>query len=371
MTVSDLPLADPADFRATVQDRGVALYTLARPGLVTQITNFGGRIVNLFFRDRQGTPGNVVLGFGNLEAYLGSKERYYGAIIGRYANRISGGRFVLDDRPVQLETNNGPNHLHGGRRGFHKVVWSVDRVDDHSIALSYVSANLEEGYPGELTARVTYSLLDRRPGRREEAGRLRIVYEAETGAPTIVNMTNHAYFNLGGAGSGPVAGHLLQIDADRFTPIDETAIPTGEIAEVERTPFDFRMPTPIGSRLDADDDQLRLGKGYDHNFVLSGRADAGAAMPGPLPAARVTHPSSGRTLELTTTEPGLQFYGGNFFDGTDVGSSGRAHCYRECFALEPQHFPDSPNKPEFPSVVLRPGERYRSESVYTFSVASE
>jgi aldose 1-epimerase len=350
-------LAEPEAFRDTIDGSRVELYTLrnAAGTLITQITNYGGRVVNLYVADRDGVMGNVVLGFDSLTSYFAASERFYGALIGRYGNRINRGRFELDGTEYELATNNGQNHLHGGVKGFDRVVWDARQVDDQTLELTYVSPHMEEGYPGTLTARVQY---------RVTAGpTLEIRYHATTDAPTIVNLTHHSFFNLAGAGTGTINAHLLQIAADQYTPVDSGLIPTGEIARVEGTPMDFTTPMPIGSRLESDFEQLRFGQGYDHNWVL--RPASGVRF-----AARVSDPASGRVMEVLTDRPGLQFYGGNFYDGSDTGASGQAHRFRESFALEAQHFPDSPNHPQFPSTVLRPGEVYEAVCVYAFSVVN-
>ncbi|HUF08772.1 MAG TPA: aldose epimerase family protein [Rhodothermales bacterium] len=348
-----LSLARSNDFKIEIGGTAVDLYTLQAPGgLTAQVTNYGARIVNLFVPDRLGRIGNVVLGFDSIAGYLDAKERFYGATIGRFANRIGGSRFTLDGVSYELVRNEGENHLHGGLEGFDRAVWTARRINEGTIALTYASRHLEQGYPGALSVEVVIRLTSDMS--------LEITYEATTIAPTIVNLTNHAYFNLAGPGAGDVGDHALQILADEFTPIGDGLIPTGEIAKVDGTPLDFRTPHRIGERVDDDFPQLRLAGGYDHNWVLR---PAG----GPLRVAvRVFEPTSGRSMEVLTTEPGLQFYGGNFFDGADVGASGRPHRFREAFALETQHFPDSPNKVRFPSTALRPGEVYRSQTVYRF-----
>jgi len=335
----------------------VELFTLRNAaGVEVRIAGYGGVVVSLRVPDRDGRPGDVVLGYDDLAGYVGD-DAYLGALIGRYGNRIARGRFTLDGRECQLPANNGPNHLHGGPRGFHKAAWRAEPLppaDGVGVALAYTSADGEEGYPGTLEVRVTYRLT--------EASELVVDYAATTDAPTHVNLTQHSYFNLTADPTRSVLGHEVELAADGFTPVDDTLIPTGEIAPVEGTPFDFRRPTPIGERVDAPHPQLVHAGGYDHNLVLRGEA-------GELKlAARVREPGSGRVLELYTTEPGVQFYSGNFLDGSIVGKGGIRYGHRSGFCLEPQHFPDSPNRPGFPSTVLRPGERYASRSVYRFGV---
>jgi aldose 1-epimerase len=329
-------------------------------GVRVAILNLGGIVQAIEAPDRTGRFANVVLGFATAAAYL-TDGPYFGCVAGRYANRIAGGRFTLDGRAYQLAINNGPNHLHGGIRGFNKHLWeATERTDGDGLGveLRRVSPDGEEGYPGTLTVAVTYTL--------NGANALRIDYRATTDAPTILNLTNHAYFNLAGEGTGSVEGHELQLNAGRYTPTDPTLIPTGELAEVAGTPFDFTSPRPIGERLrDAGSPQIARARGYDHNFVLDRpQPDDGS----PVPAARVREPGRGRILEVSTTEPGVQFYSGNFLDGTLAGTSGRAYRQGDGFCLETQHFPDSPNQPGFPSTVLRPGREYRSTTVFAFSV---
>lgn len=336
----------------------VDLLTLANAnGVEVRAITYGGIILSIRVPDRRGRIDDVVLGFTGLDGYL-QNSPYFGAIVGRYANRIGGGKFTLDRRTIQLATNDGPNHLHGGVRGFDKVVWEAQGFalnDSVGVVFTYTSADGEEGYPGTLVATVRYTLTD--------ANALIVDYRATTDRATPVNLTQHSYFNLAGDGSGDVLGHVLTIFADRYTPVDSTLIPTGELAPVEGTPFDFRQPTTIGERIAASHPQLHRAGGYDHNFVLHREGD------GLAHAARVYEPSTGRVLDIFTTEPGLQFYSGNFLDGSVTGKAERAYRHRFGFCLEPQHFPDSPNKRGFPSTILRPRGEYRSSTVYIFGVA--
>ena len=341
----------------TPEGQAVELFTLTREGAPTvAVTSHGAYIVSILAADREGRTVDVVLGYGDLAGYLGDTG-YLGAVVGRYANRIAAGTFSLGGQQYTLARNNGPNALHGGPQGFHKKVWAarvVSGPDGDTLELSCVSPDGEEGYPGTLTATVVYSLT--------ADGGLRLDYSATTDAPTVVNLTNHAYFNLAGEGSGDVLGHEMQLEADAFTPVDDTLIPTGELRPVEGTPFDFRTPVAIGARIDDPHPQLQVGGGYDHNFVVRGT-------PGELRlAARVYEPGSGRVLEVLATNPGVQVYTGNFLDGSIAGKSGRAYEKRGGFCLETQHFPDSPNQPTFPSVVLEPGGRYEQTTVFRFSV---
>ena len=340
------------EFGKTSTGEKVELYTLKNSkGVEAAITNFGGILVSLKVPDRNGKLGDVVLGFDSLDDYL-KGHPYFGAIIGRYGNRIGKAKFRLGGVEYPLARNNGENHLHGGLRGFDKVVWKA-RTAGQRLELSYLSKDGEEGYPGNLAVTVSYTLTDN--------NELRMDYGATTDKDTVVNLTNHSYFNLAGQGEGNILGHNVTINADRFTPVDKGLIPTGELRNVEGTPFDFRKPHTIGERVDAQDEQLTLGNGYDHNFVLNGPAGKIRL------AARVTEPRSGRVMEVHTTEPGVQFYIGNFLDGTIKGKGGKMYQRRYGFCLETQHFPDSPNKPNFPSVVLKPGSRYSSTTIFKFS----
>lgn len=341
-----------------VQEKSVDLFTLKNDrGMEVRITNYGGIVTYLSVPDRNGAFANVVLGFDMLDKYVAGHP-YFGAIIGRYGNRIAKGTFTLDGKKYTLAQNNGANHLHGGIKGFDKVVWQAQAfLSEHgpALKLAYLSKDGEEGYPGNLTITMVYTLT--------ATDELRIDYRATTDKATPVNLTNHSYFNLAGAGEGDILGHELTIHADRFTPIDKGLIPTGELRNVEGTPFDFRKPTPIGARINGKDEQLLFGKGYDHNYVLDGKS-------GELrPAAQVYEPKSGRVLEVLTTEPGMQLYTGNFLDGKEVGHGGKAYKHRYGFCLETQHFPDSPNQKDFPNTILLPGpgQVYLSTTVYRFS----
>ena len=337
-------------FGKTEDGTAVELYTLKSDGLKASITTYGGRVVTLMVPDRTGKPGDIVQGFDSLAGYL-KENPYFGALIGRYGNRIGHGKFTLEGKAYQLPINNGANSLHGGVHGFDRKVWKA-KVEGQSLVLTYVSKDGEEGYPGTLTATVKYSLT---------ASELRIDYSAATDKPTVLNLTNHSYFNLAGQGESDVLRHEITIFADKFTPVDKGLIPTGELKSVAGTPFDFRTPHKIGERIGAADEQLKFGLGYDHNWVLTGTTAALRL------AAKVHDAGSGRVLEVMTTEPGIQFYTGNFLDGTLTGKGGKVYKQRYAFCLETQHFPDSPNKPGFPSTELKPGQKYQSTTVFRFS----
>jgi len=338
-------------FGITAEHEEVKIFSVANDaGMEVKITNFGAILTHIRVPDRRGKIDDVVHGHDTLDGYL-NRSRYFGAVIGRYANRIARGRFVLNGVEYSLAINNGANHLHGGLRGFDKVVWEAREIDD-GIQLSYLSRDGEESYPGNLCARVAYSLT--------EASELRVEYFATTDKDTIINLTNHSYFNL--AGGGTILDHEVMINADAFTPVDETLIPTGEIREVQGTPMDFTRATAIGACIDSEHEQLRIAGGYDHNFVLRGELGEMRA------AATLYDPKSRRVMEVSTTQPGMQFYSGNFLDGTLVGKGGRRYLKHSACCFEPQHFPDSPNHPGFPSTVLKPGEEYRQTTVFRFSV---
>ncbi len=345
-------------FGATRDNQAVELYVLRnKHNVEAGITDFGATLVSLKTFDREGGFADIVLGYDDVRAYERGVS-FFGGTIGRCANRIAGGEFTLDNRQYRLARNNEANHLHGGERGFHKVLWHVapsTASDGNSLLLRYTSVDGEENYPGTLHASVCYTLTD--------DNELRIEYRAMCDGETIVNLTNHSYFNL--AGAGDIRQHELKIFANSFTPVDETLIPTGEIRLVRDTPFDFTHAKPIGAEINRQDAQLRYGKGYDHNFVLNKTPDELALDESAL-AAEVYEPASGRAVQVSTTEPGLQFYSGNFLNG-EKGKGGRRYDYREGFCLEAQRFPDSPNKPHFPSVTLKPGARYTQRTVYKFT----
>jgi len=342
-----------AEFGKTRDGVAVSLFTLKNQrGMIARITNYGGIVVSLESPDRHGALADIVLGFDSLDGYLANPGPFFGALIGRYGNRIGHARFSLDGHEYQLDKNDGENSLHGGARGFDKRVWSPRELPDGGLELTYLSKDGEEGYPGNLTAVVTYHLSD--------TNELHIDYAASADKPTVVNLTNHSYFNLKGAGSGDILSHQLTLHASRFTPVDAGLIPTGELRSVAGTPMDFRQSTAIGARIEANDEQLKLGHGYDHNWVID--QSGGLTL-----AARVEEPSTGRVLEVLTTQPGVQFYTANFLDGTIKGKAGKVYGRRAAFCLETQHFPDSPNKPAFPSTVLRPGQKFQSTTVFRFS----
>lgn len=340
-------------FGISKDGENIGLYTLSNAcGAQLKITTFGGRIVSLKMPDKNGNFDDVVLGYDNLSDYL-DDITFFGALIGRYGNRIAKGKFSLAQKDYTLAKNNGENHLHGGIKGFHKVIWTAKIIGNENaehLELNYLSRNGEEGYPGNLSVRVVYSL--------SENNDLKIEYSAETDQDTVINLTNHAYFNL--AGSGTILNHQLQINADKYTPTDHTLIPTGELQNVKNTPFDFISPTAIGERINQMNEQLEYGNGYDHNWVLNKTENEFSL------AATVFEPESGRTLEIFTTEPGIQFYAGNYLENVK-GKDGKIYQKNEGFCLETQHFPDSPNHKHFPIVILRKGEPYSTVTVYKFS----
>jgi aldose 1-epimerase len=339
-------------FGVTPEGAEVQLFSLRNDdGMEVKITNYGAIIVAIKTPDKDGRVDDIVLGHDTLEGYL-NRSRYFGALCGRYANRIAHGRFALNGNSYSLAINNGENHLHGGLKGFDKVVWQSGELSD-GLLLTYRSPDGEEGYPGNLETTVEYALTS--------GNELRIEYRASTDKDTVINLTNHSYFNL--AGGGTILGHELMINAEAFTPINKTLIPTGEIRSVKNTPMDFTSVTAIGARIQDDYEQLQLAGGYDHNFVLRPGIER------LKPAATVYEPKNGRVMEVSTTQPGMQFYSGNFLNGTLVGKSGRAYEKNSGCCFETQHFPDSPNQPSFPTTVLQPGERYQHTTVFKFSVA--
>lgn len=340
-----------------VEGQPVDLYTLTNAnGLVMTVTNYGGIVVSLTVPDKAGNLGDIVLGFSAVADYV-KNSPYYGCIVGRYGNRIGKAKFSLDGQEYTLAANNGENSLHGGVKGFDKVIWAAKEVKTDNavgVELKYLSKDMEEGFPGNLDATVTYWLTN--------DNEFKIEYAATTDKPTVVNLTHHSYFNLAGEGSGDILGHELTINADTYTPVDQGLIPTGKLEPVEGTPMDFRTATAVGARIDADFEQLKFGKGYDHNWVLNRKSAGDMEL-----AATVFEPKSGRVMEVLTTEPGLQFYAGNFLDDSRTGKSGKVNGFRTGLCLETQHYPDSPNKPDFPTVVLKPGETYKTSTIYKFS----
>jgi aldose 1-epimerase len=343
-------------FGFTAEGKQAVLYTLVnKHGMEATITNYGAIIVSLKVPDRNGKIDDVTLGYSTLDEYI-KETPYFGAIVGRYGNRIAKGKFTLDGQTYTLATNNNENHLHGGDKGFDKVIWHGEPKKCFGavgLQLTYHSVDGEEGYPGNLLSTVTYYLTNK--------NEIKIIYNATTDQATPVNLTHHSYFNLAGQGNGDILGHEMMINANRFTPVDSSLIPTGEFKAVKHTPMDFTISTPIGARVNQKYKQLKYGMGYDHNWVLN---DYNGNM---QLAARVYEPTSGRVMEVLTTEPGVQFYCGNFLDGSNVGKGGKVYNHRNGFCLETQHFPDSPNQSGFPSTILKPGEKYKQKTIYRFS----
>jgi len=342
-------------FERTPDGQLVEIITLRSPsGVEMTVLTYGGIISTLKTPDRSGALDDIVLGFDKLESYI-KESPYFGCLIGRYGNRIAKGKFTLDGTPYTLATNNAPNHLHGGIKGWDKVIWAPEpfqNATSSGVVLTYTSKDGEEGYPGTVKATVTYTLTD--------MGQLVVDYRATTDKATVINLTQHSYFNLAGSKANDILGHELMLNAAQYTPVDSTLIPTGEIASVEGTPLDFRTSTKIGARINDAHQQIKFGEGYDHNWVIARSA------PGLVEAAKVTEPVTGRTMTISTTEPGIQFYSGNFLKGDLKGKGGRVYPHRSGFCLETQHYPDSPNHANFPSTVLRPGEEYKSQTVFTF-----
>ncbi|WP_299289199.1 aldose epimerase family protein [uncultured Mucilaginibacter sp.] len=353
-TMNQVEIPDSNNFKQTVEGKPVHLYTISNGKIKAAITNFGGRLVSLLVPDSSGKITDVVLGYNSLKDYQQYTKNgaYFGALIGRYGNRIAKGKFTLDGKSYQLAINNAPNALHGGPKGFSTVVWDVVKTTPNSIELHYLAKDGEEGYPGNLNVNVTYALSD--------DNALSITYKATTDKATVLNLTNHSYFNLNGEGSGTINDHLLQINASQFTPVDATLIPTGKLEPVAGTPFDFTKPEKIGARIDAKDQQLAFGGGYDHNFVLDAKEK------GQHLAVTPVGDKSGIEMQVYTNQPGIQFYGGNFLEGGDKGKSGKAYEHRTALCLETQHFPDSPNQPQFPTTTLKAGETFNSTTSYKF-----
>ena len=350
---TEIKLLNKNDFFKNINGKETTIYVLKNGnGLISEITNYGARVVSLWVPDNNGNFDDIVLGFDNIDDYINAKEKYFGATIGRYGNRIKEGKFIINDKEYSLEKNNGLNHLHGGNMGFGDVVWNAKQIDNQTLELNYFSKNMEEGYPGNLNVKIIYHL-----NNNDE---LKIEYFAKTDESTHVNLTHHSFFNLLGAGNETINEHLLYINANSFTPVDETLIPTGNIELVANTPFDFSLPTAIGKRINQDNNQLNYGKGYDHNYVLNNSQSE------EIIAAKVFEKESGRTLEVYTNEPGMQFYGGNFLSGT-IGKHDKSYKKRAAFCLETQHFPNSPNQDNFPSTLLKPNEEYYSICIYKFS----
>lgn len=346
-----------SDFQSVVDGKKTDLYTLKnKNGIELTVTNFGARVVELWVPDRDGNFEDIVLGHDHIDKYVHyTGERFLGATIGRFGNRIGKSQFSLDDVDYQLTTNDGKNSLHGGEKGFDMVVWDTRQLNRQKLEFSYLSKDGEQGYPGNLTVKMSYELTDNND--------FIVIHQAVTDKKTIINLTHHSFFNLHGAGNGTINDHTLMLNADKFTPVDEVLIPTGELRSVEGTPMDFQKPTLIGDRVNDNYEQLQFGNGYDHNWVLKRQTKNGLEL-----AATVYEPKSGRYMEVFTTEPGIQFYGGNFFDGSGIGKNGKKYDYRASLALETQHFPDSPNQSNFPSTVLAPGEEYKHVCVYKISV---
>lgn len=349
----ELTIISSNDFAFNYKDKSIKLFTLENEnGLICQLTNFGARVVSIYTKDKNGNYRDIVLGYASGRDFVEKPENYFGATIGRYGNRIGNARFMIDGVEYDLDKNDGDNNLHGGRNGFHRQVWELECANKSTIVFSYASPDMESGFPGTVKVKVKYQLT--------VSDELKIEYFASSDKNTILNLTNHTYFNLKDAGISTTNNHLLHINADKYTPIGKDLISTGELATVEGTPFDFRKSTTIGDRVDTKHTQLEAGMGYDHNWVLNTNCDVS------ILAAKVTEPESGRVLEVYTNEPGIQFYGGNFLDSTVIGKNGIAYQHRSAFCLETQHFPDSPNKTEFPSVILDKGEEYYSVCIYKF-----
>ena len=342
-------------FQTTIDGKQTNLYVLKNGKMQVNITNYGARIVSIMIPDKNGKLTDVAIGYDAVKPYADGGDTYFGAIVGRYGNRIAKGKFTLDGKVYTLAKNNGANSLHGGTKGFSRKVWDAQQTSDSSLILSYISGDGEEGYPGTLNVQVTYTV--------SSNNKLKIDYQASTDKSTVLNLTNHCYFNLNGQGSGTINNHLVMINADRFTPVDSTLIPTGKLEAVKGTPFDFTKPTAIAAHVnDSANQQVKFGKGYDHNFVLNSKGNINTK------AAEVVGDASGIVMDVYTTQPGLQFYGGNFMDGTHTIKDNQKDAFRTAFCMETQHYPDSPNQLNFPSTELKPGQQYKATTIYAFSV---
>ncbi len=343
------------NFQTTIDGKQTNLYVLKNGNMQVAVTNYGARVISIIVPDKNGNPTDVAVGYDAVQPYSQGGDTYFGAVVGRYGNRIAKGKFKLDGKEYILATNNGANHLHGGNNGFSREVWDAQQQNDSTLVLTYLSKDGEEGYPGNLNVKVTYTVLSN--------DELKINYDATTDKNTVLNLTNHTYFNLNGQGSGTINNHLVMMNADKYTPVDSTLIPTGKLEPVKGTPFDFTTPTAIGARVnDSSNQQIKFGHGYDHNFVLNTKGNINEK------AAEVTGDQSGIVMDVYTLQPGLQFYGGNFMDGSHTIKNGKKDNYRTAFCMETQHYPDSPNQPNFPSTELKPGQQYNTTTIYAFSV---
>lgn len=343
------------NFEAEIENKKTALYWIENNGLKAAFTNYGGRLVGLWLADKNGKLTDVVVGMNSVTGFQKSTEPYFGATIGRVGNRIAKGKFTLEGKHYNVPINNGENALHGGKKGFQDVVWNAEKTNPHTLVLTYTAADMEQGFPGKLEVKVTYTITDDKT--------LKMEYEATTDKTTLVNLTNHAFFNLNGEGSGSILGHKLQLYANKYTPVDTGLIPTGTLEDVAQTPFDFLDEHSIGERIEMTNEQLKFGKGYDHNYVLNGTIKKGMNH-----AATITGDLSGISMDIYTAEPGIQFYSGNFMQGKNTFKSGAKDDFRTAFALETQHFPDAPNQPNFPSITLKPGKKHQTVSYYQFSI---
>jgi aldose 1-epimerase len=354
-SVQSVQLPPAKNFQSTIDGKQTNLYVLKNGNMQVAITNYGARIVGILVPDKTGKVTDVCVGYDALRPYTEGGDTYFGAIVGRYGNRIAKGKFKLNGKEYTLATNNGANHLHGGNKGFSRVVWDAQQQNDSTLVLNYVSKDGEEGYPGNLTVKVTYTALNN--------DQIKIDYKATTDKPTVLNLTNHTYFNLNGEGSGTVNDHSFMINASKYTPVDSTLIPIGKLEPVKGTPFDFTTPKSLSATVDdSSNQQIKFGHGYDHNFVLDTKGDIHSK------AAEVAGEQSGIVMDVYTSQPGLQFYGGNFMSGSHSIKGGKKDDRRTAFCMETQHYPDSPNQPNFPSTELKPGQQYSSTTIYAFSV---